>query len=104
MDGRGLTAHERKVLAEIEVALSRDRRLAHRMRAVRAGLWARLAEGARRNRAGLTAVLAVVCGAVLAAAVRTAAPAFIAVCAVVWGLLLSLGCLSLVARLRHAPR
>ncbi|WP_426367351.1 DUF3040 domain-containing protein [Streptomyces sp. E-08] len=100
MDEARLTAHERRVLAEIEEALERDEALARRLRTMRRPphLSAPSIAGARRRLPSLgVAALGVMTLALLVLAVATGAPALIWAFAAVWVLTL-LGTLILVVR------
>ncbi|MFJ7956863.1 DUF3040 domain-containing protein [Streptomyces sp. NPDC096319] len=107
MDEARLSAHERRVLAEIEEELNRDGALARRLRTMRRSprLPRPSIAAARRHLPSLSvSVLAVMTLALLVLGVATEAPAFIWAFAAVWVLTL-LVALGLVVRWtrRRAP-
>ncbi|MGW4699671.1 DUF3040 domain-containing protein [Streptomyces sp. NPDC004285] len=102
MDEARLTAHERRVLAEIEEALERDVSLARRLRTMRPPrLSAPSVAGTRRRLPALgIAGLGAVTLTLLVLAVATEAPALIWAFAAVWVLTLFALLIVIVRRIR----
>ncbi|MGW4746090.1 DUF3040 domain-containing protein [Streptomyces sp. NPDC004290] len=104
MDETRLTAHERRVLAEIEEALERDASLARRLRTMRrpSHLSVPTVAGARRHLPALfVAALGVATLTLLVLAVATEAPALIWAFAAVWVLTLLAMLVLVVRRIRR---
>lgn len=105
MDGPGLSSRERQILAQIETALGRDRRLARRLVTFRPAFPARCLRAAEqaggRLRGWAFALLAAVSVVLLAAAVRTTSPTLAAVSAATWAVTMVLGVWAWRARRRR---